>query len=1429
MIFKNQFLIPDFIQNLELFNRVNWIEGRITMRIIGLDLGKVSFKAVWLEKKNNQWQVKKTFWKVHQQEIIKVWQELRDEWQISDEDTVVVTGKHRDILFPLPRIVEEACQKEAVRFLYPEQDLTLIRLGGGGFSVMNIKASGQSEFRRNPRCAAGTGSFLDQLIGPGRRFDFENIAQADQAAKDVESLEMTRRCGVTMKTEATHLANEGAPKERIVAALLDSLAKSALALAQQTEIAPRVLIIGRLSALERIVRTIREGLPKEVKVEVPKEAKYFEALGAALIGKRIVEEDLSLPEIQPRERPLVYFEGLKKFQDSVTRMEPPKYKEPSLTEPLIFGFDIGSTGSKLVGFGLESNTPVFETYVETKGQPVEAAKKLVQKIPQQFLTQIRAAGCTGSGREIVAGLLKASLPKKDQWRIFYFNEIAAHAEGAHWYDPEVDSIVDLGGQDAKFTILESGRVIDSCMNTVCSAGTGSFLEEQVELLGIKNVKELGRIAMKPSRAAYLGQHCAVFISEQIDETRRKGATLPEIIAGLYDSISRNYAYRVKGSKEWGKRIFLQGKPAENIALACALAAVTGNKIIVPPSPGIPGALGIALLAKKELGENLAKEPPLDFKKFFEAEVIAKGDFRCLSKKGCRDGNHCLIKKIKVKIGQEQKLFLWGGDCDLYEQKPGKNPEIAKGPHPFQERENLISSFLRKKSNKPPGLTVAIPRGLETEEILPLIITFFQELGFEAKLQKSLSMETLEEGAKLCQATFCAPLQLLAGQAKLQEDADYIFLPKVIEIAGITEEPEKERCYVCPVSQVMPDMFSPKLSTKILQPFLNFKQGYQENQEEFLKMGSELGCSRERAESAFKKAVEAQEEFELDCQDIGLKALDFAEQNKIPTVVVLGHPYIINASLLSAGIPEAIQENGAVALPAGCYPLIGQDSLPKNIYWGYGQRLLQAAFEIRRQPDVYPLWLSVYSCGPDSFLLHFFQYISQGKPYTILESDAYTGQAGFKTRVEAFLYGVKNYQPKEDEVLTELQHFDEHEDLAKIKASKHKMLVPWMGESSRTMAALFRSIGIECEALSLSNQENLEFGRKYTSGKECLPMIITLGGLLKHLKAHSEESFYYFMPQASGPCRFGNYQLLFKIILEKLGLAEKVKVLSPTSETGYQYELQIGTAAMAKAWAVAVFTDFLKDALYDIRPEEKHPGLTQQIFDLYLRETEEIAEKTANNWFGLKDLWGLRPLAEKAAGHFQKISRDNKKQGKPIVLLTGEIYVRLDSFANNETIRELENLGVKVKLSPFREWINYVTYLRQKGETLVKASPWKVWLTNRFQRKIEKQLYQIFAQALDWPEDHHMEEILGTAEPYLSRLKPLGEAALTIGLPLLLWQKKEIDGAVIIGPFECMPSRIAEAQLNLISQKTGLPVLNLSFYGDPLDRDILESFVWDLRK
>ena len=273
---------------------------------------------------------------------------------------------------------------------------------------------------------------------------------------------------------------------------------------------------------------------------------------------------------------------------------------------LIVGFDIGSTGSKLVAMDAATSETVWDGYRQTLGDPVGAAQDLLRRFTESPAAKypVVAFGATGSGREITGSLLNSCYGKD---AVFIVNEIVAHATGALHYDPRVDTIFEIGGQDAKYIRLAEGRIIDCAMNEACSAGTGSFIEEQGrKFAGIGDVRQLGQAAMAAPCGVSLGQHCSVFMAEVIDEAVAAGVEQPAIISGLYDSIIKNYLNRVKGNRSVGKVIFCQGMPFAADALAAAVARQTGSQVIVPPNPGTVGALGIALLAARELDAAQAR-------------------------------------------------------------------------------------------------------------------------------------------------------------------------------------------------------------------------------------------------------------------------------------------------------------------------------------------------------------------------------------------------------------------------------------------------------------------------------------------------------------------------------------------------------------------------------------------------------------------------------------------------------------------------------------------------------------------------------------------------------------------------------------------------------------------------------------------------------
>jgi predicted nucleotide-binding protein (sugar kinase/HSP70/actin superfamily) len=1047
----------------------------------------------------------------------------------------------------------------------------------------------------------------------------------------------------------------------------------------------------------------------------------------------------------------------------------------------------------------------------------------------------------------------------------------------------VDTIFEIGGQDAKYIRLAEGRIIDCAMNEACSAGTGSFIEEQGrKFSGVEDVRQLGKAAVAAPCGVSLGQHCSVFMAEVIDEAVSAGVDQSAIISGLYDSIIKNYLNRVKGNRSVGKVIFCQGMPFSADALAAAVAHQTGSEVIVPPNPGTVGALGIALLAARELvgratpcapmvGQREDGAPgvtrpavPLDLTRFLEAKVEQKDTFVCGSSRGCGGaGNHCRIERLRTLVCGERSNFTWGGGCSLHDKgtRKRKLPDLA--PDPFREREELMRRIIAPIA--PPSVPTAEPfsqncrpearqhvsRIAMSDEfmlkgIFPFFAAFFHDAGYELEIVSDAGHETLKRGIQTASVPFCAPMQLFHGitEQMLATGAEWIFVPM---LRSVPRTKDQQCSVVCPIVQAAPDVVRCAVHAaardsvaenkpRLLSPIIDFDEGNLESKE-FLasceRLAEELQLSESQWRSAWRSGVAAQKQFDAGCEQIGRRALDFCRAQNIVPVVVLGRSYTIYNKVLNSNVPAILREQGAIGIPGDCFPLDTDTPLFTDMYWGYGQNILRAAHQVRRTPGTYALYCSNYSCGPDSFNLHFAAYVMEGKPFAIIETDGHSGDAGTKTRVEAFLHCVEEDRRSQraDAALNDfataqfsgvrLDHFARN-------GSKETLLVPNIGPASETVAAVFRGLGLNSECLPRVNAESLRRGRRYTSGKECLPMPLTLGSLLQRLeRAKDGERFVYLMTSTNGPCRFGVYNLLNNIVLEKLGWRDRVRIWSP-KDTGYFDDMPAGTEMLVFCGIVA--SDLLLQAKLDVRPVELERGSTSRIYARFHRELIHCIETAARGNLSLSSalwqvtsgrLFGVRDILGRAANEFAA-ARGTRKL--PVVELAGEIYVRGVDFSNDFLIEKLEARGLRVHLAPKTEWINYCGYTRKfdAGRNRLVDS-----FSDLVQRRIENAAFAAMSAPLGWNPSPTSAEALAAAAPYVNKALK-GEAVLTIGAPLHEWRHGQIDGVVNVGPLECMPTKIAEAQYHHLAEREGVLSLTLAFNGDPISTSALDNFAYEVK-
>jgi predicted CoA-substrate-specific enzyme activase len=1422
-----------------------------TARFLGLDVGAETIKLVEVIRDGQDLRIARREILEHGKRPGPALLEALRRWDWAGADGAAVSGRFAAQV-RLRRVPAKQAELRGYRHFFGEEPATVVNIGSHGFSVLEWRGNGLTVFRENSRCSQGTGNFLRQLV---ERFSL-TVEEASLLCSDVPNpAPLSGRCPVILKTDMTHLANKGEDRARILAGLFDAVCENVLILIKPG-VSPRpVLLTGGVSRSPRIRRVFAERLAsldmRLISLENEPDALCLEALGCALIA---AESEMELPALEelllpPRELKLERLPALSDSLPRVQRMPARPWAEVNgQPRRLVLGFDIGSTGSKGVAIDAATQEVLWEGYRQTLGDPVGAAQDLLRRFKGSSASTypIVAFGATGSGREVAGSLLTSCYGKE---AVFIVNEIVAHATGALHYDARVDTIFEIGGQDAKYIRLAEGRITDCAMNEACSAGTGSFIEEQGrKFAGLEDVRQLGQAALRASSGVSLGQHCSVFMAEVIDEGVAAGVDSSAIISGLYDSIIKNYLNRVKGNRSVGKVIFCQGMPFSADALAAAVARQTGSEVVVPPNPGTVGALGIALLAARE--QDLSRAEGLDPNLFLEARVEQKDSFVCRATTGCGGaGNRCRIERLRTLVSDQRSAFTWGGGCALHDKgtRKRKLPDLA--PDPFREREELMQKLIAPMASAGRRPRVAVSDEFMLKGILPFFAAFFHEAGFGLEVIGGADQDTLKRGIQSANVPFCAPMQLFHGLAErmLETGADYWFVPM---LRSVPRTLGQHCSVVCPIVQSAPDVLRCTIESrhgrnggsrqdvnvpKLLSPRIDFGESSFESElflESCQTLARELGLNERQCHAAWKAGIAAQRQFDSACLQLGRRALEFCRDKHIVPVIVLGRSYTIYNKTLNSNVPAILREQGAVGIPVDCYPLPPDVPHFRDMYWGYGQSLLRAAHQVRRTPGAYALYCSNYSCGPDSFNLHFAAYLMEGKPFAIIETDGHSGDAGTKTRVEAFLHCVEEDRratlPAPLNPLDVLQFSGLHlRQVGRYNGETEHMLVPYLGPASEAVAAVFRGVGLSAESLPPPDNEALRLGRRYTSGKECLPMPLTLGSLLQRLdRAGKDERFVYVMPSTDGPCRFGVYNLLNRIVFERLGCQDRLRIWSP-KDSGYFDDLPAGTEMLMLAGILG--TDLLLQALFDTRPAERVRGQAEALYRGFLRELLRTLEQAGQGDLRLAPalwqvttgrLFGIRDLLERAGAEFAALRSPREL---PLVELTGEIYVRAVNFSNDFLVEKLEERGLRVRVAPQSEWLAYCAYLRRRRSGRNR-------LADRFsehvQHRIETAALAAIAPRLRWPTPPSVEETLAAAGPYI-RSTLHGEAVLTVGASLHAWRRRQIDAVVAVGPLECMPTKIAEAQFHHLAEREGLLSLTLSFNGDPISTAALDNFAFEV--
>lgn len=1309
-----------------------------------------------------------------------------------DGDRIAITGRKFKQLVNLPVIAEPEAVELAYQFLkkkYSEADL-IVSAGGETFILYELDQKGKivNVFTGN-KCASGTGEFFLQQIA---RMDLDIETALEVASAQGEVYPVSGRCSVFCKSDCTHALNKGVNKGSVVAGLCKMMATKVVELLENSE-GKRVWLVGGTSKNSVMVDYLREEVEQLI---VPEEAPYFEALGTALWSLELPDKTFfdrdSLFKINSSS--FSFLSPLKEYENQVVFKEM-EMKEAKSGDRCIVGLDVGSTTTKAILMREADNALLASVYLRTNGDPVSASRKCYSSLLEQLKTEIEiiGLGVTGSGRQI-AGLHALTDG--------VINEIIAHATAAVYFDPEVDTIFEIGGQDAKYTYITNMVPSDYAMNEACSAGTGSFLEESAkESLGLET-KEIAELAMAGKNPPNFNDQCAAFISSDIKNAVQEGISTEDIVAGLVYSICMNYDHRVKGNRAVGNKIFMQGGVCYNRAVPIGMAALTGKKIIVPPEPGLMGAYGVALEIKNKLKLGLIAEKNFSLKQLATREINYASSFTCGG--GAEDCDRkCRIAMIEI----DGRRYPFGGACNKYVNLLRQREESLQGEDLIRLREKLVFEKYAGQltgnlvSN---GKKIGICKSLLAHTLYPLYFNFFTQLGMEVILGDRVDPEGVDKRG----AAFCFPVELahgMMGDLIKRGDLDYIFLPHV---KGLEVENSIPISFTCPLVQgetyYLQSAFGLNNDPRVISPVLDFAQGYGKMEQEFIEIAKQLGFLPVQGREAYQRAVSAQLGYLEEARELGKRALEQLENNPEQIgIVIFGRPYNAYAKEANMGIPKKITTRNCLIIPCDFLPYAGEEP-QERMYWSMGQIILKAAKYVERHPQLFGLYVTNFSCGPDSFIVTYFRDIMGRKPSLTLELDSHTADAGIDTRIEAFLDVIKSYQElvgQENEQIKTVKSFtparviygrqpkvrDSAGNVYSFKDKQVHSVLPSMGDFSVGMlAASLRYAGIRATTVVPPGEEELKLGRVYASCKECLPLILTVGSFLRYLKEREdkEEILVYYMPEAPDPCRFGQYSVLLESIIQKQQI-ENVAVFTPTSGNSYA---GLGWSFLLRAWCSVIISDVMDEIYSSVLALAKD---REAALDVYRQCCQEIIDSTE------KDSWlGMRRILLKVVEKLKQIPLSESYEEACKVALVGEIYVRRDAFSRQYLVERLAEKNIIVKTAPVHEWIYYCDYLIKNdlSEKCTRGDKFRVKMETIFKNRYEKEIKAIFSQSGLYKYSlMEIDKIVSRVEHLISP-ELSGEAILTIGAAITEILD-DVVGVISIGPFGCMPSRVSEAVIS----------------------------------
>ena len=1268
----------------------------------------------------------------------------------------------------------------------PQTDVA-IELGGEDAKI--IYFTGGLEERMNGVCAGGTGSFIDQMAA---------LLQTDAAGLNREAehyqqiYPIAARCGVFAKTDIQPLINEGATRADLAASIFQAVVNQTISgLACGKPICGCVAFLGGplhfLPELKKaFIRTL--GLTAETTVD-PENSHLFAAMGAALESGE--SDDVSIDTLISRleQGVAVSFEmprlpalfpdraAYDAFCARHARATVAKGDLAAYRGECFLGIDAGSTTTKLALVG-ERGELLYSFYTGNSGNPIEAAKRGIRALRDALPAgaKIVRSCSTGYGE----ALLKSAF-SLDEGEV----ETIAHCTAAAFFDPAVDCVLDIGGQDMKCIRLKGGAVDSIMLNEACSSGCGSFIENFANSLGY-TAQDFAQTALFAGHPVDLGTRCTVFMNSNVKQAQKEGASVADISAGLAYSVIKNALYKViklSSAEELGHHIVVQGGTFHNQAVLRAFEKIAGADVTCPDISGVMGAFGAALLARRHYRGQETAMLPLD--EILNLTYSAK-TARC---GGCE--NHCMLTVNTFAGGRRH---ITGNRCEKPLGAAGKTHPAPNMP--AYKRQRLFAYPPLEEDAAPRGV-LGIPRALNLYENYPYWATFFRELGFRVVLSPLSDRRIYELGMEsIPSESECYPAKLTHGHVQwlVNQGIRTIFHPCVFY--EHQETPGAQNHFNCPIVVSYPENIRNNVEAvadgdvRYIRPFIAFTSEKTAADRLVRLCRDEWQIPEREVRAAARAAWDEQQRAKADIRAEGARLLAQMEQSGGRGVVLAGRPYHVDPEI-NHGIPELIASFGLTVFTEDSLPIDFTPTRPLRVVdqWVYHSRLYSAAEFVARRRDLELIQLNSFGCGLDAVTTDQVGELLEGagKLYTLLKIDEVANLGAVRIRIRSLLSAMDMRAEKPAPATAPaIGPYRRAEYTPAMQRAGYTILAPQMSPIHfDVLEPVFRRHGYRMVVLDNDNRSAVDMGLKYVNNDACYPSITVVGQIMDAVLSgkYDTDRLAIIMTQTGGCCRASNYVAFIRRALVKAGYAHIPVISLNANGMEKNAGFRLPPKLLLDAARALVYGDLFMRCLYRVRPYEKTPGSAET---LHQKWKDICVDSLVNP----KSPYRYKDVCRGIVEAFDTFPIDETLR-KPRVGVVGEILVKYMPLANNHLVELLEREGAEAVVPDLLDFFNYCAFGSQyKAEYLgaKKSAAASSRLAIRLIAALRKPATDALAASRRFEPPMSIYQVAEMTKPFLSLGNQYGEGWFLTGEMVELITHGT-PNLVCIQPFACLPNHV----------------------------------------